>query len=271
MELIEIVESREDFLAKKYVFEKNGKIIENSYIGRNNKNIICVSCMFGCPVGCKFCASGDNYFGNLNNDEMSSMIFSIIENESLDTEKKLLVSFMGSGEPSLNIDEIIKTIKSISEKFPEAYFAISFSGVKPENLLALKELEGKRIKLQLSLHSPIDSERKKLIPLTENINEIFEILSNLNFDLEVNYILLNNINDSSEHALRLSELVKKNNLYLKINDYHNVGKGIFESINKKKFIEKLKEEEISFENYSTDGVEIGASCGQLKAMEIKSK
>lgn len=271
MKLVKVIESKQDFLAKKYVFEKEGKTIENSYIDRNNKDIICVSCMFGCPVGCKFCASGDNYFGNLNNGEMSSIIFSIIENESLKLDRKLLVSFMGSGEPCLNMGEIVKTIKIISEKVPQTYFAVSFSGVKPENILKLKELEDRKIKLQFSLHSPIDSERKELIPLTENLDKIFEILSKMNFDLEINYLLMSNINDSQKHALKLAELVNKNNFYLKINEYHDVGKGVYESLNKNKFLRTLKDKGVDYEFYSTDGVEIGAACGQLKATEIKLK
>lgn len=269
MKLKKILISKGDFLTKKYIFENGGKTIEAVYVDRVNKNIICMSCMFGCPVKCKFCASGETYFGKLNSHEMNEIIFEIVSKESLNQEKKLLISFMGTGEPCLNLDSIIKTIEFISQKYPKSYFAISISGTASKKLEKLNNVKNKNVKIQFSLHSPYDDERKNLIPLTDNIGNIFAILSTLNFDIEINYLLLNNINDSETHAIELCNLVRGTNYSLKINEYHAVGKGFIESMNKQNFISILKKERICFETYATDGVDIGAACGQLKSKILK--
>ena len=269
MKINNILTSKGNVPSKKYVFEEEGKLIESTYIDRKNKYIICVSCMFGCPVGCEFCASGLNYFGKLTKKEMVFMISSIIKKENLTEEKRLLISFMGSGEPSLNMNEIKEVIQEISNKYPNTSFAISNSGVKIENLLLLNDIKDRNIKLQFSLHSPYNQERKKIIPSTDNLKKILKTYFKLKFELEINYILLNNFNDSRNHADKLSNFIKKYGFNLKINDYHEVNRNFIESTNKKLFLEVLKKNKVNFEMYSTDGVDIGAACGQLISKKTK--
>jgi 23S rRNA (adenine2503-C2)-methyltransferase len=269
MKLENIISSNKQFLVRKYVFEKDGKNVESVFVDRGNKNIICLSSMFGCPVRCKFCASGTNYFGKLSRNDILDMVYEIIEEEDIDYDKKLLISFMGSGEPLMNIISVRDSIKKLSEKIPGTYFALSFSGARIDNLSLLDGVDNSKIKLQFSLHSPYDSERKAMIPLTDDLGKILYLLSNSPFDLEINYCLMNDVNDSVRHALDLSELIKQHNFKLKINEYHDVGNNFKTSRNNESFFEVLKNKGVDFEYYSTDGVEIGAACGQLKSKKIK--
>jgi len=277
MKCIKVLSSSKDYPTKKYIFENKGKSVEASYVNRGNKNIVCVSCMFGCPVKCKFCASGKTYYGNLTSKNMISIVNSIIKKE-VKNSNKILISFMGSGEPLLNLEEVLKSISYFHSKIANSHFAISVSGTKINNLSKLAEYSVQSkipIKIQLSLHSPFDSERKTLIPTTSNIDEIFKMINKYkkvsNNPVELNYILLNKVNDSVKHAKALASLIKKYKFDIKINEYHNVGLGFTESQNKTNFIGILNKLSIFPELYSTDGQDINAACGQLVSQIRKSK
>ncbi len=269
MKTIQVLESKEKFPARKYVFIKNGKSVESTYIDRGNKDIICVSTMFGCPVKCNFCASGNSYLGNLSKEEIISMVDSIIENEGLKNEKKLLIFFMGSGEPLLNADQVLGVIEELIKRGSNFHFAMSVSGINIKNLKLFSHLSRDKLKVQFSLHNPFNEERKNMIPLTEDLDKIFQELSCLKFDTEINYIVLEGINDSERHARELSNFIKKHKFKLKINEYHKIGNEIWESSKKDAFLSILRKNNVDFELYSTDGADIRGACGQLTSRIIK--
>ncbi len=179
---------------------------------------------------------------------------------------------MGSGEPLLNIENIINSIKYINYTINHVYFAISISGVNISNFdLILRDQEILEIgpKIQLSLHSPYDYQRKQLIPNTEDLSIILEKLKkyyNLVNRVELNYIILNNINDTYSHAKDLSEIVKTYNFHLKINRYNQTNLGFEESVGFNQFIDYLQSLNIYPEIYKTDGENINAACGQLTSI-----
>lgn len=277
MEHIETSCSSINYPTKKYMFEKDGKTVDAVYVDRNVKDIVCLSCMYGCPVKCKFCASGLSYFGRLSKGDLLYISDFIIKDTRLaGSNKKLLISFMGCGDPMLNAKTVIRFIKSVRQKFSNASFSMSLSGVKISNLkLFIKDEDMKEIKpkVQLSLHSPYNRERRKLIPLTSNLNMIMlkleEYREAIGVEPELNYIILNGVNDSKEHAEDLARLANKYKSKLKINEYHDVGLGFKESDNKEEFIRWLGEKGVMPEIYATDGYDIGAACGQLRSEMIK--
>ncbi len=261
MRIIRTEEQNKPHYTKKYVFEGKSEV-SSIYIDRKNKDIICISSMYGCPVKCEFCKSGERYEGRLTHEEIIFMINHIVIDKKLGG-KRIVFSFMGSGEPLLNTINIAKTINFISKKFVNYSVSISISGA---GILNFKELINNiQIfpQIQFSLHSPFEDERRNLIPLTSSLDTILPILKNYDGNVEINYILLEKINDSNEHAKKLAELLKKYDFKLKINEYHKVNIKYSESKNKQIFIGKLMEESINPEIYATDGVEIGAACGQL--------
>lgn len=268
MKIKNILESNGKFPAKKYIFEKEGKTVEFTYVNRPEKYIICISCMFGCPVGCSFCASGNSYNGNLNNEDMITAIKDIINNEKISNNKKLLLSFMGSGEPLLNIEQVNRIIDYFY-KFENVYFAISVSGINIERVLSFDNKS--KVKIQLSLHNPDNSERKKMIPNTDDLDKIFKVLSKIDNNVEINYILLDGVNDSQLHAEKLAALVKTFNFYLKVNEYHQIRDSIKESSKKEDFLRILDKNKVKYEFYSTDGTDINGACGQLISQLIKWK
>lgn len=268
--------SSSNYPTKKYSFEKDGKTVDAVYVDRSVKDIICLSCMYGCPVGCKFCASGLSYFGKLTKADLSCISDYVINDTRLvGSNKMLLVSFMGCGEPMLNAKTIMAFIKSAYQKLNNVSFSLSLSGVKIsvlELFINDKEIKEIKPKVQLSLHSPYDDERRKLMPFTSSLRIITQKLDKYNNVLdvkpEINYVILDTINDSKKHAKDLAKLMKGHNFKLKINEYHDVGLGFKESRKKEEFVSWLNENGITPEIYITDGYDIGAACGQLRSKRI---
>ena len=181
---------------------------------------------------------------------------------------------MGSGEPLLNINEVSGSIKELS-KISGSYFSISISGIAIDNLdfLAKDKDIIKKPKIQFSLHSPFNPQRRELIPKTEDIEKVLAKLQlyreNTGKDIDLNYILLDNINDTPAHCEKLLDIINQTGFNLKINEYHPVSSGFLESKNKEKFVLWLRENEVYPEVYATDGADISAACGQLVSEYLK--
>jgi adenine C2-methylase RlmN of 23S rRNA A2503 and tRNA A37 len=178
-------------------------------INLKNQSIVSLPTQIGCAIGCTFCISSHNPFiRNLKIHEMTQLI---VFGLSHATNKQSLISFTGEGEPFLNLKEINKAILS-NEINPEiSSFRLCTSGIKP-NLFSTVASSIKPIHLQVSLHSPFDTERKKLIPHTKPVCEIFNALrlSKDKFsEIAINYVLVQGFNDSESDLSALSDLVDK--------------------------------------------------------------
>ena len=276
MRCVEILESSKNYPNKKYVFEKNGKTVEASYIDRKDKDIICLSSMYGCSVGCKFCASGSSYNGKLNYEDILEMAIHVYKDNSLkENNNKKLFSFMGSGDPLLNIGPVKESIKSLDKWIENSYFSLAVSGVEIYNLaFFVDDLDILKIKpkMMFSLHSPFDKQRKSLIPKTQKLEYVLDMLQSykkmIDKQVEMNYLVLQDFNDSKDHARELINLVQKTGFDLKINEYHDIGLKFKESHRKEEFIQWLKEKGVNPEIYFTDGEDIQGACGQLTSKHL---
>jgi len=116
MTFIEIIKSESDSTLK-YIFKTDDNlIVEFSYINKNDgKDIICVPSQTMCNLACKFCHTTD-YIGKIKNvnlevSEIIGGIKYIIDNLGIEKHGRvLLISFMGCGEPILNVDNIIQSM-----------------------------------------------------------------------------------------------------------------------------------------------------------------
>jgi 23S rRNA (adenine2503-C2)-methyltransferase len=228
--------------------------------------------MFGCPVGCKFCSSGLSYFGKIDGEDIAWMVKEIITRSDISTfpdGNKVLVSFMGSGEPMLNSEEVIAAIQILNRI--GFRFSLATSGVGIGHIwdfINNKYIGLVKPKLTISLHSSFDTDRMDLIPNTASIGTIIRLASDYAMavgPVQLNYVLLEGINDSILHAEALAALVRQFGFHLKINRYNDVGRGFVESSRKVDFINELSRNLVNPELYFTDGVDIAAGCGQLRS------
>ena len=128
----------------------------------------CLSSQVGCPMDCKFCATGkEGLKRSLNASEILDQIL-FIENEM--NRKVTNIVFMGMGEPLLNIDELILSIKSINEDFQISQRKITVSTVAvPKMISKLSEksfqiLGNCQFTLAISLHASNQKTRETIIP-----------------------------------------------------------------------------------------------------------
>jgi 23S rRNA (adenine2503-C2)-methyltransferase len=221
---------------------------ETVMIPDGDRRTACVSSQVGCPVGCRFCASGLNGVkGNLSADQIVEQVFRL--NQALngrlpgseaavvptsqvlpqphapgDTRPPAFVRppritnivFMGMGEPLANYNNVMQAVRQLHD--PATFniggrrITISTVGVPSR----IRDLAGEDLPLNLalSLHAPNEELRRELIPWAEHF-ALPEILDACRYyfdrtgrEITLEYILLSGVNDRPEHARQLAKLCR---------------------------------------------------------------
>lgn len=158
----------------KYVFSGDDYVAEAvlyKYGSFYERTVICCSTMSGCPVGCKFCGTGNKFIRNLNSDEIVDQIETILkDNNILDINsngERFQIMFMSMGEPMLNFSSVESAIRILNYKYDNAELLLStVAPDEPKSFSRLLSLskEISKIGLQFSIHKSDDMQRNKLIP-----------------------------------------------------------------------------------------------------------
>lgn len=277
------VKSKQDATIKFVVGYDDGTKAEVSYIDKNDgKEIICCPTQTSCRMGCKFCfltSAGDKLKArSLTADEMTNSVMLAIKENPL-KGKKLLVSYMGSGEPLLNWREMVVSMLQINVLVPESRFAFATSLPKAAagefidmiNYVSKLNLD---IKAHLSLHFTTDADRQEYMPASLDIATsitLLELYKNLaKHRVEVHYTLMDGVNDGPKHALELRRLLGNRGIPLKLLYYsENPALDVHRSNYVDKFMNLLKTQDLEVEFYQPPGQDIGASCGQFFVEDAK--
>ncbi len=157
----------------KFVFTKPDAVVESvlyKYPTYEERTVICCSTQSGCPVGCRFCGTGDFFVRNLTTQEIiEQVVHSISETQTTaDKIDKLQIMFMSMGEPLLNLKALIPAMYELYNLYPHARLLISTSGPTVsynawENLIQATE-DIPTIGLQFSVHESTNEARDKLVP-----------------------------------------------------------------------------------------------------------
>lgn len=288
----------------KYVFDKgNNEIIEISLLfNKENIDVVCVPTHHFCNLGCKMCHLTNKGLNKQMkrielNDFMEALLKTLVTlkgNELVrrTNKKQLLISFMGVGEPLLNL-ELIKGVYKNEQLikdilgYEEINYAIS-TMMPNDNVLKLIEIVNSLnipLKLHFSLHTPVNEDRKKLIPSTNvSIEEAFtyllryreviqknEIIMNsyskfhrTNDPVEIHYTLIDNVNDGEKELETLCYLLKKYQIPIKFIRF-NPTNNLKRSNNEKTWIDTITDniKYLRVKNYSPPGRQIGSSCGEF--------
>jgi len=196
---------------KKYLFSAQiKKFIEAAYIPEKTRATLCVSSQVGCKMGCLFCMTGKQGFqGNLSAGEIVNQILSLPERENLTN-----IVYMGMGEPLDNTEEVLKSLEILTSPWGLAMsprrITVSTIGILPG---MTEFLEKSECHLAVSLHTPFDEERKKLMPI-QNIYPIKDIMESLKkYDwskqrrVSMEYIMFKGLNDTEKHVRELVRLL----------------------------------------------------------------
>jgi 23S rRNA (adenine2503-C2)-methyltransferase len=243
-------------------------------IPSDDRKTACISNQIGCPVRCKFCASGiGGLDGSLSAGQIVEQVWRL---GTLDHVGRISnVVFMGMGEPLSNFENVTKAVRTISADWGLGISArkitISTVGV-PAQIRRLADLEIP-VTLALSLHAPNDTLRKTLIPWAEyvTIGQLFEALDyyfeKTGREITLEYTLLRDVNDSAEHARELSRIAKQLRANVNLIRYNEVkgmpfGRPSAESVHEFQAI--LKNAGINTHIRASRGRDIAAACGQLR-------
>ena len=250
--------------------------VESVLIPLKNRTTACVSSQVGCSLDCKFCATSKlKRIRNLNADEIFDQV-STINNQSLQYYDRPIsnIVFMGMGEPLLNYKNLIQGIKKITSKdglgISPKRITVSTSGI-PKMIERLAD-EPMKVNLALSLHSAVETTRKKIMPFSTRFS-LSEILNSLSYwykktkrVVTYEYIIWKGINDDYEHVKSLVSFCKKSPSKVNIIHYNDTGNEFFQPADSNRvdqYVEELKINRIAVTVRKSRGNDIDAACGQL--------
>jgi 23S rRNA (adenine2503-C2)-methyltransferase len=258
--------------------------IETVFIPEDDRGTLCISSQVGCALACTFCSTGAQGFNrNLTVAEIIGQL--AIANQSLRKESgyDLLsandriisnVVMMGMGEPLTNYDNVVTALQIMLDD--SAYglsrrrVTLSTSGVVP----AMDRLkEDCPVALAVSLHAPNDALRDEIVPINKKY-PLKDLMAACNRYLEraprdfvtFEYVMLDGVNDTVEHAHQLLQLVKntpcKFNL-IPFNPFPNSHYATSKPMHIKVFRDVLMQAGYVVTVRKTRGDDIDAACGQL--------
>jgi 23S rRNA (adenine2503-C2)-methyltransferase len=255
----------------------DNETIECVGIPTDKRLTACLSSQVGCPMDCKFCATGkEGLRRSLKASEILDQIL-FIENEM--NRKVTNIVFMGMGEPLLNIDELLLSIRSINEDFQISQRKITVSTVAiPKMINKLSEksfqvLGNCQFTLAISLHASNQKIREMIIPSAKNyeikniIEDCKQFVKDTGRRVSFEYLMLNGVNDKLEHANELSNLLKGFQCHVNLIQYNQIDEVEFKRSSLKNlqlFQSKLYNDGIAVSFRKSRGLDKNAACGQLR-------
>jgi 23S rRNA (adenine2503-C2)-methyltransferase len=257
----------------------DGNRIETVYIPEPDRGTLCVSSQVGCALDCSFCSTGRGGFNrNLTTAEIISQVWlamHLIDEERKPGRKVTNVVLMGMGEPLLNFDNVVRAVRIMMDDFAyglsKRRVTISTAGVVPA-IDRLGDLLDMR--LAVSLHAPNDELRDSLVPLNRKY-PIAELMaacrrfidkqttrSRITFE----YVLLDGVNDSEQHARQLIKRIKGIPTLVNLipfNPFSGSGYKTSSRARIQRFYTLLTDSGITTIVRRTRGEDIDAACGQL--------
>ncbi|TMQ54588.1 MAG: 23S rRNA (adenine(2503)-C(2))-methyltransferase RlmN [Candidatus Eisenbacteria bacterium] len=215
-----------------------GGIVESVYMSTPSRHTFCLSSQHGCAFACRFCATGRMGRGrNLTAAEIVEQAFRL-RGELPPGRSEYNIVMMGMGEPLENYEAVVDV----------------------------------RFRLAVSLHAATDAQRSKLMPVNQRF-PLEQLLRAIRHHVErtgrrvtFEYILLEELNDSVADAARLVRLVAQLPCKINLIPYNPIGPGKFKRPSPERierFAEYLRPRVPAVTVRYSQGVEIGAACGQL--------
>jgi len=259
---------------KKYLFRaRNGKFIETAYMPERNRHTLCVSSQVGCKMGCLFCFTAKQGFqGNLSAGEILNQIRSLPERHQLTN-----IVYMGMGEPFDNMDGVMQSLEILTANYgfgmSPRRITVSTIGIIP----AMKVfLEQSTCHLAVSLHSPFEEERRRLMPI-EHVYSLTEVLEAIrSFPLgkqrriSFEYIVFKDLNHSPRHVKELARILNGIRCRINLLRFHPVPGTPLQAPDDatlEEFKTALENKGIVTTIRKSRGQDIYAACGLLSTKE----
>ncbi len=265
---------------KKYLFPAGkNQYIESAYIPDErlegkSRATLCVSSQVGCKMGCLFCMTAKQGFqAQLSSGEILNQIRSLPEKDKLSN-----IVYMGMGEPFDNLDNVLRSVEILTADWGFAMspkrITVSTIGMIPG---MIKFLEKSEAHLAVSLHSPFEEERKKLMPI-ENVYRLPKVLNAIkNMDwsgqrrISFEYIMFKGVNDTEKHIKELLKILNGFKCRINLLKFHPIPDSPLESSDMRTmewFRDQLKAKGVMTTIRASRGEDIFAACGLLSTKEL---
>ena len=260
-----------------------GNAIEAVFIPEADRGTLCISTQAGCAVNCAFCSTGRQGFNrNLTTAEIVGQLWmaehmlraNAANGDNNDERAISNVVLMGMGEPLQNYDAVLPALRLMLDD--NAYglsrrrVTLSTSGMVP---LIDRLAADCPVALAVSLHAPNDALRDTLVPLNRKY-PLRELLAACRRYLRTaprdfitfEYVMLDGINDSDQHAAELVALVADVPCKFNLIPFNPFPQSGFERSSAERirtFAQHLTDAGIVTTTRRTRGDDIDAACGQL--------
>ena len=213
---IEKVETSKDG-SRKYLFKlKDGKRIESVLIPERDHYTLCASTQVGCAQDCRFCLTAR---GGLQRNLSKAEIVSQVRDVRSELDDAMPLSnlvFMGMGEPLANYKNLVAAIEVITDSrlglgFAGRRVTVSTAGLVPKLVSLGRDT---RVNLAVSLNAADNPTRNRLMPINRKypLEKLLEACRRFPLTggrrITFEYVLLKNVNDSEEDAVRLAKLLR---------------------------------------------------------------
>ena len=266
-----------DATTKLLLSTDDGETIETVGIPTDQRLTVCVSSQVGCPMACRFCATGKGGLQrSLQTHEIVDQVLSV--REAMDRRPSHIV-FMGMGEPLLNSEAVLKAIRCLNDDLGIGQRRITVSTVGvPKTLpqlaeLALKTLGRAQFTLAVSLHAPNQALREELIPTAHAypfealLEDCRHYLALTGRRVSFEYILLGDLNDRPEHAEELAARVGGFQSHVNLIAYNPIEEEEFQRPTRARidaFQRVLERRGVAVSLRASRGLDQNAACGQLR-------
>jgi 23S rRNA (adenine2503-C2)-methyltransferase len=273
------IERRYDSLdgTRRYLLRlSDNRTVETVLMPEESRDTICISSQVGCPVDCRFCLTAlMGLERNLSAGEIVGQVLLVAREHGLSaTSSRLNVVMMGMGEPLLNLENVLKATRLLTEKdgfgMSPRRITVSTSGILPK----IEELgrADVRPKLAISLNASTEEQRRELMPITKkyHLRDLMEVCRRYPLrpweKLTFEYVLLKDVNDSEADARRVVRLLAHINAKVNLIAL-NPGPGIpFDTPSPERVhrFQEIVRRAVPCFIRKPRGRDIYAACGQLK-------
>ena len=266
-----------DATTKLLLSTDDGETIETVGIPTDQRLTVCVSSQVGCPMACRFCATGKGGLQrSLKTHEIVDQVLSV--REAMDRRPSHVV-FMGMGEPLLNSEAVLDAIRCFNTDLGIGQRRITVSTVGvPHTLPQLAELAMQRLgraqfTLAVSLHAPNQALREELIPTARVypfdalLDDCRQYLNLTGRRVSFEYILLGGLNDAPEHAVELADRVGGFQSHVNLIAYNPIDEEDFKRPEPRRidaFQRALERRGVAVSLRASRGLDQNAACGQLR-------
>jgi len=260
---------------KKYLFAAgSGRFVEAAWIPEERRGTLCLSVQVGCKMGCLFCMTGKQGFqAHLTAGEILNQYLSLPERAGVTN-----IVYMGMGEPLDNLANVLASLEILCSEYgfglSPTRITVSTIGLVP----AMRTfLDTTRCHLAVSLHTPFEEERRRLMPI-ENVYPLSEVLAELRARLvrgqrrvSFEYIVFDGLNDTARHARELARILDGIRCRINLIAFHAIpGTPLAPAPRAKmeQFQALLRDRGILTTIRQSRGQDIEAACGLLSTREL---